>query len=71
MAQEAEFECSMCGRDGGPITGCSSCHGNVRYLQRRVGATLSEYRSGRVKEPPRGLGPKTHDSTWQGTDPNG
>lgn len=68
---EQRFECSMCGREGGPIVGCENCHGNVRYLAPATGATLSDYRSGRVKEPTRDVNPKHHDPTWQGHDRDG
>jgi hypothetical protein len=56
----------MCGRDGGPLTGCNMCKGAERFRVASVGATLSDYRSGRVKDE-RTLGPKQNDSTWQGT----
>jgi hypothetical protein len=69
MAKLEEFECGMCGRDGGPVEGCKDCHGNTRFLQRRAN-TLSDLRSGRVKPGPRNPNPKRDDPTWQGTDKN-
>jgi hypothetical protein len=38
-------ECSMCGRDGGPVPACELCGGNQRYAQERH-FTLSEERQG-------------------------
>lgn len=61
----------MCGREGGPVAGCRTCNGNERFRVPASGATLSDYRSGRVPEPKRDVNPKTHDPTWQGHDKNG
>lgn len=41
----SEFECGMCGIDGGPRPECELCHGSVRYRQKRH-FTLSEERQG-------------------------
>lgn len=44
--QEAsEWECSICGVDGGPQEGCDLCHGQERFRQTRS-FTLSEERQG-------------------------
>jgi hypothetical protein len=43
--QVSEFECSMCGRDGGPDIGCELCRGNQTFRQTRS-FTLSEERQG-------------------------
>jgi hypothetical protein len=46
MPQTAsEIECSLCGRDGGPIESCNVCNGNKRFVQERH-FTLSEERQG-------------------------
>lgn len=42
----SEYECSMCGRDGGPAVGCELCGGNERFLAKRE-FTLSEERQGK------------------------
>jgi hypothetical protein len=70
MAEE-EFECSMCGRDGGPTVACDICHGNLHYRQSKA-YTLSDLRSGRAKDE-RGsrVKPKTDGPGWVGHDPNG
>lgn len=65
-----DFECGMCGRDGGPVTACNDCRGAERFRQPKA-ATLSEYRSGRTPLPERDVQPKTHDPNWQGHNPNG
>ncbi len=43
--QDTEYECGMCGRNGGPIEACDLCKGSKRFLQERH-YTLSEERSG-------------------------
>lgn len=50
-AQEpiSEWECSMCGRDGGPVSSCELCSGNQRFFQKR-NFTLSEERQGKNPE---------------------
>jgi hypothetical protein len=44
-APASEYECSMCGRDGGPVASCQLCLGNQRFVQKRH-FTLSEERRG-------------------------
>lgn len=44
-SQVSDVECSMCGKDGGPIPECDLCHGNQRYRQSRA-FTQSEERQG-------------------------
>lgn len=73
MAEEIpEVECSVCGRDGGPLKGCSICGGNQRYTKNRA-FTLSDFKAGRVAEqkrygPDGDVGPKTNDPLWVGTE---
>ena len=40
-------ECALCGRDGGPIPSCQTCHGRAGSVPRAY--TLSDLRTGRVK----------------------
>jgi hypothetical protein len=66
-----EYECGVCGRDGGPVEGCATCHGNQRHRQAKQ-YSLSELRSGRVQDPRGGrVKPKTDDPGWTGHNSNG
>lgn len=68
---EPEIECSLCGRNGGPIEGCArGCNGNPRFIQPRQ-YTLSEVRTGRAPQEDRygdegQVGPKNRDPLWTG-----
>lgn len=42
----SEYECSMCGKDGGPTPDCELCRGNERFRQSRA-FTISEERQGK------------------------
>ena len=42
----SEWECGMCGRDGGPVDECDLCHGNQTFKQSRA-FTLTEERQGK------------------------
>jgi hypothetical protein len=69
---EVEYECSMCGREGGPASGCGTCNGNPRFLQVMTGYYLSDTKrareDGHKRHGPDGqVGPKTHDPLWAGT----
>lgn len=50
QAQPQALECSMCGRDGGPVASCDLCHGAQRFAQERH-YTLSEERQGKNPNP--------------------
>jgi hypothetical protein len=69
----SEVECSLCGRDGGPVEGCTyGCQGNPRYTQSRA-YTLSQERSGRAPQTDRygdqgQVGPKTKSPLWTGSE---
>ena len=41
-----EWECSMCGRTGGPNLGCRVCKGNPRFFVRGRHYTMTEERAG-------------------------
>lgn len=41
----SDVQCSMCGRDGGPVPECDLCLGNQRFVQSRA-FTLTEERQG-------------------------
>jgi hypothetical protein len=43
------LECSICGRDGGPVVSCEVCGGNQRFAQARA-FSLTEERQGLNKE---------------------
>lgn len=70
---EVEIECSLCGRNGGPVATCSrGCGGRAEFVQKRQ-YTLSEERSGRAPKNDRygddgAIGPKTSDPHWLGAE---
>lgn len=70
---EVQYECSMCGLQGGPNAGCNICKGSERFRQITTGHTLSDYRSGRAEQPVRhgldgNVAPKHKDPLWVGAD---
>jgi hypothetical protein len=73
VSEDIKIECRVCGYEGQPPVGCSTCKGTAPTQSRAF--TLSDVRAGRVKEDPRyGLegkvGPATSDPLWAGTDTN-
>lgn len=48
-APTSEWECGMCGRDGGPDPGCQLCSGAERFRQQR-NFTLTEERQGKAPD---------------------
>lgn len=53
MSEEnAEVECSICGKVGGPYVGCDLCNGNRQFVQSRA-FTRTEEAQGRKTDPER------------------
>ncbi len=55
-SQVSELECSMCGRDGGPVAECQLCFGSPRFIQKRH-FTLTEERAGKNPDAKKRYGP--------------
>lgn len=49
MSDEVKTECGLCGREPGPMKGCSTCQGNQQYLATRQ-YSLSDHRAMRVPQ---------------------